>query len=181
MGHDVAKAVFGSCKGVQSTLYTRLSLGEAVQTPERGQNKNSLPRFRSNMSSISKGGVITLSSGEDWENIPGPTVILRNSTFESNTADLGNAGVVYLGEFSSLIVAGDGNVFSDNTCGEEGGVLGGTTNTNITVEGGVFKNNVAQAVGGCVSFFKTVLFCIICLRLLFYCLNDIIPCAGVCD
>ena len=117
------------------------------------------------MSSISKGGVITLSSGEDWENIPGPTVILRNSTFESNTADLGNAGVVYLGEFSSLIVAGDGNVFSDNTCGEEGGVLGGTTNTNITVEGGVFRDNVAEAVGGCVLVFETVMFCMVLRRL----------------
>ena len=95
---------------------------------------------------------MTLSSGDDWEEVPGPTVILWNSTFESNRADLGNAGVVYLGDFSALIVAGDGNVFSNNTCGEEGAVFGGTTNTNITVEGGVFRNNTAEAVGSYVSF-----------------------------
>ena len=92
-----------------------------------------------------------LSSGEDRTERPGPTAILINSTFESNTAHLGGAGVVYLGEFSAIIVAGDGNVFTGNTCGEDGAVFGGTNDTNITVEGGVFTKNVAGAVGGCDS------------------------------
>lgn len=72
---------------------------------------------------------------------------MRNSTFDSNKADLGNAGVVYLGEFSFLLVEGDGNVFEGNTCGVHGAVFGGTTNTNITVEGGVFSDNAADKVG----------------------------------
>ena len=95
--------------------------------------------------------MISLSCGEDRTEEPGATAILINSKFESNTAHLGNAGVVYLGEFSALIVAGDGNVFTGNTCGENGAVFGGTTNSIITVEGGVFKKNVAGAVGGCDS------------------------------
>ena len=89
--------------------------------------------------------MIALSSGKEGR--LGPTVILKNSTFESNRADLGEAGVVYLGEHSTLIVAGDDNVFEGNTCGDEGAVLGGTCHTSITVEGGVFRNNVADEVG----------------------------------
>lgn len=61
-------------------------------------------------------------------------------------ADLGNAAVVYLGEFSSLVVAGDTNVFEGNTCGGDGAVFGGTVDSNITVEGGVFKDNEAKEV-----------------------------------
>ena len=95
--------------------------------------------------------MISLSCGEDRTEEPGATAILINSKFESNTAHLGNAGVVYLGEFSALIVAGDENVFAWNTCGKEGAVFGGTTDTIITVEGGVFKNNEADEVGGFVS------------------------------
>ena len=89
--------------------------------------------------------MIALSSGKEGR--LGPTVILKNSTFESNRADLGEAGVVYLGEHSSVIVAGDGNVFVNNRCNDNGAVLGGTHNTSITVEGGVFRNNVADEVG----------------------------------
>ena len=107
--------------------------------------------------------MIALSSGD--KDRPGPTVILRNSTFESNRADLGNAGVVYVGEYASLIVAGDRNVFVANECGEEGAVLGGSIYSNITVEGGVFRDNVAEAVGGCVLVFETVMFCMVLRRL----------------
>lgn len=99
---------------------------------------------------------MSISSGVDWEDEPGATVILRNSTFKSNTADAGNAGVVNLAEFTTLVVAGDGNVFEGNTCGDDGGVFGGTTNTNITVEGGVFRDNLADAVGGWVGVLRGV-------------------------
>ena len=109
------------------------------------------PFSHSNVTANAKGGVINLSSGEDWKEAPGPTAILINSTFESNTAHLGNAGVANLAEFTTLIVAGDENVFAWNTCGKEGAVFGGTTDTIITVEGGVFKNNEADEVGGFVS------------------------------
>lgn len=105
--------------------------------------------------------MITLSSGTNWEQDPGPTVILRNSTFESNKADLGNAGVVYLGEFSAIFVEGDRNVFEGNSCKVDGGVFGGTTNTSITVEGGVFRNNKASKVSGPGSLSsKHVVFCV---------------------
>lgn len=92
--------------------------------------------------------MITLASGSDWEVNPGPTVILSNSTFKSNSAASGAAGVAYLAEFSALVVAGDGNIFEENECDEDGAIFGGTINTNITVEGGVFKNNKAKEVGG---------------------------------
>ena len=131
------------------------------------------------MSATSKGGVIALSSGD--KDRPGPTVILRNSTFESNRADLGEAGVVYLGEHSSVIVAGDGNVFVNNRCNDNGAVLGGTHNTSITVEGGVFRNNVADEVGGYVSFVKTVMFCMIFATLTWFLLNKRIAYDSFCD
>lgn len=92
--------------------------------------------------------MISFSSGADWETTPGATVILRNSTFDLNTADGGNAGVVNLAEYTTLIVAGEENRFRGNECGEDGAVFGGTTNTNITVEGGVFRGNFANGVGG---------------------------------
>lgn len=106
--------------------------------------------FRSDVTANAKGGVIILLKGEDWDETPGPTAILRNSTFKLNTAEFGNAGVVHLDGFSTLVVDGDENVFEGNTCGEDGGVFGGEVNTNITVEGGVFERNDAKAVGGCV-------------------------------
>lgn len=99
---------------------------------------------------------MALSSGDDWTTRPGATVVLRNSTFESNTADLGNAGVVSLDKFTTLVVAGEGNVFEGNVCGEDGAVFAGTTDSHIVVEGGEFKDNVADSVGvSCVSFVKT--------------------------
>lgn len=90
--------------------------------------------------------MIALCSGTNWEDDPGANVTLRNSTFQSNVADIGGGGVVSLDEYTALVVAGDRNVFEGNMCGDGGGVFGGTTNTNITVEGGVFRDNVADMV-----------------------------------
>ncbi|CAN0008375.1 unnamed protein product, partial [Scytosiphon promiscuus] len=95
-----------------------------------------------------KGGVITVSSGDDWEESPGGVVILRNSSFTDNRAHLDNAGVVNLGEFSSLTVEGDGNVFARNECGQSGAVIGATVDTSVVVEGGLFLDNVAEEGGG---------------------------------
>lgn len=86
---------------------------------------------------------------------------LRNSKFDSNAADGNNAGVVSMGEYTTLVVAGVENLFQNNTCGGDGAVFGGTTSTNITVEGGVFEGNFADGVGGWVDramFVKKTLF-----------------------
>ncbi|CAM9462085.1 unnamed protein product, partial [Ectocarpus sp. 12 AP-2014] len=99
-----------------------------------------------------KGGVVTLSSGEGYPgddvNEPGPVAILRNSTFTDNSAHLDNAGVVNLGEFATLLVEGDGNVFAGNECGQNGAVFGATTDTSIVIEGGTFFGNEAADGGG---------------------------------
>ncbi|CBJ26637.1 adhesin-like protein [Ectocarpus siliculosus] len=99
-----------------------------------------------------KGGVVTLSSGEgfpgDAVDEPGPVVILRNSTFTDNWAHLDNAGVVNLGEFATLLVEGDDNVFAGNECGQNGAVFGATTDTVIVIEGGTFFGNEAADGGG---------------------------------
>ncbi|CAN0356022.1 unnamed protein product, partial [Ectocarpus sp. 12 AP-2014] len=99
-----------------------------------------------------KGGVVTLSSGEGYpgEDVdePGPVVILRNSTFTDNWAHLDNAGVVNLGEYATLLVEGDGNVFGRNECGQNGAVFGATTDTAIVIEGGTFFGNEAADGGG---------------------------------
>lgn len=73
--------------------------------------------------------------------------MLRNSTFTDNLADLQNAGVVNLGDFSSLLVEGDDNVFARNACGEAGAVFGATVDTRLVVEGGEFYENEASDVG----------------------------------
>lgn len=78
-------------------------------------------------------------------------MILRNSTFHSNTADGGDAGVVSLSDYTTLVVAGDENLFQRNKCDGDGAVFGGMTNTNITVEGGVFRDNYADGVSGLVG------------------------------
>lgn len=82
-----------------------------------------------------------LSSGSDWSTNPGPTVILRNSTFRDNTADLEDGGVAYLGDFVNVTVQGDGNVFERNTCGSDGAVFAVTTDALLTIEGGFFSSN----------------------------------------
>lgn len=90
--------------------------------------------------------MIAISSPTDGAANPGGNVTLVNSRFKSNAACLGGAGVAYIGEFSTLLVAGDANVFEANTCGGNGAVFGGMINTTITVEGGVFINNEADVV-----------------------------------
>ena len=55
---------------------------------------------------------------------------------------------MYLGEYSAVTVAGEGNVFRWNECDTEGAVFAGSSPSNITVEGGVFSYNNADAVGG---------------------------------
>lgn len=99
---------------------------------------------------------MTLSPGTHWVEDPGANVTLINSTFDSNAADLGGAGVAYIGVFSTLLVAGDGNVFEANTCGGNGAVFEGMTNTTITVEGGVFINNEADVVRVWVGVFHSI-------------------------
>ncbi|CAN0005479.1 unnamed protein product [Ectocarpus fasciculatus] len=100
-----------------------------------------------------KGGVVTLSSGDGFQGDveaekPGAVVILRNSTFTNNLADLDNAGVVNLGEYATLLVEGDGNVFAGNECGQNGGVIGATVDTVVVIEGGSFYGNEASDGGG---------------------------------
>lgn len=91
----------------------------------------------------SKGGALTLLSGNDWHASPGATLILQNSTFQSNTAEFNDGGVVYLGPFATVIVGGDGNVFEGNTCGGDGAVVAASADAMLTVEGGLFLNNRA--------------------------------------
>lgn len=106
-----------------------------------------LPRCAGNAAApVPQGGVLVLSSGDDWVEDPGAVVIMRNSAFESNTAGLDNAGVANVGEFASITVAGDGNLFKGNTCGEDGGVFASTTDTLVTVEGGTFEGNACEGV-----------------------------------
>ena len=90
---------------------------------------------------VLQGGALALSSGSSWTDDPGAILILRNSSFQSNTARLDNGGVVNVGEFAQATVEGDGNVFEGNTCGADGGVFASTVDTLITVEGGTFKRN----------------------------------------
>ncbi|CAM9271368.1 unnamed protein product, partial [Ectocarpus sp. 8 AP-2014] len=92
----------------------------------------------------SHGDWVSGGGGEE----PGPVVILRNSTFTDNWAHLDNAGVVNLGEFSTLLVEGDDNVFAGNECGQNGAVFGATTDTVIVIEGGTFFGNEAADGGG---------------------------------
>ena len=94
-----------------------------------------------------QGSAIAISNGKSWTR-PGATVIMRNSTFTGNIADIGSAGTVNVGEFATARFEGDGNTFTGNVCGTDGGVLAATTDTSITVEGGWFEGNEAKEVGG---------------------------------
>lgn len=91
-----------------------------------------------------------LSSGSGWEENPGAAVILENSTFNNNIADLDNGGVFSLGKFTSVKIIGNGNVFADNNCGSDGGVLAASVNTRVTVQGGKFSNNKGKVVSSIV-------------------------------
>lgn len=99
-----------------------------------------------NGSSASQGGAVTLSSGDNWEDDPGPTIIIRNSTFTGNFAELDSAGAIYVGEYATVKIEGQRNNFTANVCGFTGGVLAATSNTNVTVEGGLFQENEADEV-----------------------------------
>lgn len=88
-----------------------------------------------------QGGVFHTSSGGHWTHDPGATIIVRESYFHSNTAGVDSGGVGYLGEFGTLTVEGDGNMFERNTCSGHGGVFASTSYTSITVEGGTFQGN----------------------------------------
>lgn len=90
--------------------------------------------------------MLALSSGEDWDTTPGAKVIMRNSTFFNNTANDDNGGVVNLEKFAILMVEGDGNVFEQNACGQDGGVVASTTDTVVTIEGGTFIENTCGEV-----------------------------------
>lgn len=101
---------------------------------------------RSFLSPNLQGGVLTLSSGDSC-NKPGGKVVMRNSSFESNAADRGSGGVMYLGDFATAVVEGDANVFKGNKCFGDGGVFAATTNTSLTIEGGLFIDNRIEEVG----------------------------------
>lgn len=90
-----------------------------------------------------------MSSGKDWDSTPGGVLIIRNSTFADNTADLDNGGVLSLGEFCTAIIQGEDNVFTGNRCGVDGGVVAASVDSKVSVEGGYFSYNE----GGDVSYF----------------------------
>lgn len=91
-----------------------------------------------------KGGVVALSSGDDWGDSPGAMAIFENSTFMSNRALADNGGVVNMGEFTTVNISGHENVFAFNECEGDGAVLAATRSTRVTVEGGVFYGNIAD-------------------------------------
>lgn len=51
-----------------------------------------------------------------------------------------------MGEFCNATISGHGNVFEDNLCGAEGGVIAATVSTSVTVEGGNFSRNESKDV-----------------------------------
>lgn len=95
---------------------------------------------------------MTLTSGDDWTENPGATLIFRNSTFTANLADLDNGGVVNVGEFCTVRILGENNNFTENKCGVDGGVGSATSNSRIVIEGGTFANNQAGEVSSLVVF-----------------------------
>lgn len=90
--------------------------------------------------------MLALSSGDDWIDDPGGIVIMRNSSFESNTAGFDNGGVANVGEYAKLTVEGDGNRFEANRCSQDGGVFASTTDSLVTFEGGTAKGNSCKGV-----------------------------------
>lgn len=86
-----------------------------------------------------------MSSGDSLSE-PGATVIMRNSSFESNAADRDSGGVAEMAKFSMAIVEGDDNVFDGNECYGDGAVFAASTDTSITIEGGLFINNHVEEV-----------------------------------
>lgn len=93
-----------------------------------------------------QGGVLVLSSGDDWIDEPGAMVTLRNSSFRWNEADLDNGAVANVEKFALLTVEGDGNVFEKNACGADGGVIASTTDSLVIIQGGTFTRNTCLMV-----------------------------------
>lgn len=92
-----------------------------------------------------QGGVLVLSSGESLDD-PGATVIMRNSSFESNSANLDSGGVVNMDDFTTAVVEGNDNVFDGNECYGDGAVFAASADSSITIEGGLFINNHVEEV-----------------------------------
>lgn len=86
-----------------------------------------------------------LSSGESLDD-QGAIVIMRNSSFESNAADRDSGGVMSMAEFTTVFVEGDDNVFDGNECFGDGAVFAASSNSSITIEGGLFINNHVEEV-----------------------------------
>lgn len=93
---------------------------------------------------LAKGGAIAFSPRSQDQTARDATVHLRNSTFQNNTAKTDYGGVVYLMEFATLVVQGDGNVFMENTCESNGAVFAVTDGAELTIEGGNFSSNTAK-------------------------------------
>lgn len=85
-----------------------------------------------------------LSSGDN--NFNGATAIIKSSTFTGNTAGYENGGVMSLGLYSKVTIAGDGNVFADNLCDGNGGVLSALSDTKVIIEGGKYSKNLGKRV-----------------------------------
>ena len=52
-----------------------------------------------------------------------------------------------MGDFAIAVVEGDGNVFERNECYGDGGVFAASENSLITIEGGLFVDNIVEEVG----------------------------------
>ena len=65
-----------------------------------------------------------------------------------NVAGLDNGGAINLGEYTVARFEDSGNKFTNNKCNIDGGVVAASTNTNVTVEGGLFEGNDAKEVRG---------------------------------
>lgn len=74
------------------------------------------------------------------------SAFLRNSVFRNNTAAGDNGGVANLGEYASVSVQGEGNLFEGNQALLEGGVFSAATTSVINVDGGEFADNESEEV-----------------------------------
>lgn len=87
-----------------------------------------------------------LSGGDSWTS-PGAALVVINSTFTENESDGNSGGVIYCNTYTTVVVKGDGNSFANNYSGQYGGVLGATSNTDVTIDGGEFSSNAVDEVG----------------------------------
>ena len=89
-----------------------------------------------------QGGAVILNGGDSWDD-PGAIITIRNSTFLENSALLDSGGAIYVGKYAEAHFEGDTNNFTKNVCELDGGVLAASTNSLVTVEGGLFNSNEA--------------------------------------